>query len=75
MSHKGNDFGLLRLGSGEGACLTHFNKNKKNFHKIVNNVEFEKTMKKYKKKVLQDIVISSQKELDEAEVGYYFEVD
>ena len=26
-------------------------------------------------KVLQNIVISSQKELDEAEVGYYFEVD
>ena len=26
-------------------------------------------------KVLQNVVISSQKELDKAEVGYYFEVD
>ena len=31
--------------------------------------------KKHFEKVLQDIVVSSQKELDEAEVGYYFEVD
>ena len=30
---------------------------------------------KHYEKVLLDIIISSQKELDEAEVGYYFEVD
>ena len=30
---------------------------------------------KHNEKVLLDIVISSQKEMDEAEVGYYFQVD
>ena len=39
------------------------------------NGELKWVEEKHYEKVLLDIVISSQKELDEAEVGYYFEVD
>ena len=79
-----------RYAKANNKCLHHYNKNEDNSYLMyydANNLcgcamsqslpygKLKWVKEKHYENILQDIVVSSQKELDEAEVGFYFEVD